>query len=99
VHLAALEVQRMIDGCLDFHFASRGRRWLSRTELVTYLQTTKYALNCERYFAIIAAYNRHAYRWEEDRVLCREFTGQQIEERVEATRERMKRKHVEELLL
>jgi len=64
-------VQKIIDVCLDFHFTNRKRRSLSRTELVNYLQTTKYALNCERYINILSAYNRHAYRWESDRILCK----------------------------
>jgi hypothetical protein len=78
LHLAALEVQRIIDGCLDFHLNNRKRRSLSRGDLINYLKTTKYALNPDRYLRIITAYNRHAYRWEDDRIFCRTLTEREI---------------------
>jgi hypothetical protein len=99
VHLAALDVQRIIDGCLDFHFCSRKRRSMTKTELVSFLKTTKYSLNCEKYINLLSAYNRHVYSWTDGRVACREFTTKEIDERVEATRERMKRKQLDEVQL
>jgi hypothetical protein len=71
-------VQRVVDGWLHFHLNSRNKRSLPRTDLINYLKTTQYALNPDRYLRIIAAYNRRAYRWEEDRIFCQSFTREEI---------------------
>ena len=70
-HLAALEVQKIIDNFLDFHSVHRGKRSVAREELVNFLRTTKYCLNCEKYLGLLLAYNPRLYRCEDGRIACR----------------------------
>lgn len=94
MHLAALEVQKIIDNFLDFHSVHRGRRSVAREELVDFLKTTKYCLNCEKYLGLLLACNRKLYSCEDNRIFCRPISSEEREKRYENTMSRMRRKRV-----
>lgn len=87
-------MQKIIDNFLDFHSVHRSRRSVSKEELMNFLKTTKYCLNCEKYLALLLAYDRRLYSCEENRVACRPISSEERERRFEESRRRMRRKRV-----
>ena len=68
-------------------------------ELFSFLKTTKYGLNCKKYFRYLTVYHHELYYVEDDAIYCRNFSAQNVSERLAETRRKMSQKEVQELLI
>lgn len=79
----------MLDSYLDFLYHFRRRHFLSRSELHTFLATTKYALSANRYLSLLALIHPALYPWTQDRLSTSPTSTAQRLDRQQATRTRM----------
>ena len=94
VHENILELQKTIDSYLDYQYTYRKKRSLQTEELFNFLKTTKYSLNSQRYFRYLMIYNSSLYFLEEEKIYCRDFPAEHIEERYKESKIKMTQKEI-----
>jgi hypothetical protein len=79
----------MLDSYLDFLYHFRRKLFVSRSELATFLATTKYALSAPRYLSLLALIHPALYPWTNDRLPSCPTSPSHRLARQQATRTRM----------
>jgi hypothetical protein len=82
-------MQKTIDSYLSYQLSNRRKITVGRGEFISFLKTTRFALSCERYLQYLSTYHKGLYRWEKDRLFCLSCSPEQMQARLEVTRQRM----------